>query len=97
MEAEEFLRQAIAHDPGGAKAHFELGQCYLKQHKPEAAEDEYRQALALDEKLIRAHYGLGQALLALGRTEEARREFHLHSELLARRRNSQSGISGSHD
>jgi tetratricopeptide (TPR) repeat protein len=74
-----------------------LAQCYLKEHKPEAAEGEYRQALSLDEKLIRAHYGLGQALLALGRTEEARREFHLHSELLARRRNSQSGISASHD
>ena len=97
-EAEGFLRQATARDPGEAIAHFQLARCYLKEGKPEAAELEYRHAIALDEKLIRAHFGLAEALQALGRKEEAHREFQLYSKaLLDRNRKSNSGIAASHD
>jgi tetratricopeptide (TPR) repeat protein len=36
-EAEAFLRQATARDPGEATAHFQLARCYLKLQRPEAA------------------------------------------------------------
>lgn len=64
--------------PGGAKMfrndsldHVRLGNIYLREDKPGAAEAEYRAALTEVPTLLVAHFQLGFALERQGRSEEA--------------------------
>ncbi len=64
--AAAYFHQALALDPGYARAHFNLGLVRVKQGDDQAAADDFARALALDPDHAQAHYRRGEVLLRLG-------------------------------
>src|ERR671935_2385301 len=81
--------QAIAIDPGFARAYAGMADCYsllYGKHEPseanlEQADAASRKALALEPESAEAHAAWGHALSLQGRFEEARREFESAIEI----------------
>ncbi len=83
-EAERYLVEAIARDPGYARAHATLASVLLVQpyYVPVSAGDvaqrgraAARRAIALDDSLAEGHMALGHADVEAGEWSEARREY----------------------
>lgn len=70
-QAEQLWQQAIAIDPGAARAHFNLGRLYSSRKRYEEAERYCRQAIALDQNNPGAHCNLGILLARRKQHEEA--------------------------
>ncbi|MBI1188458.1 MAG: tetratricopeptide repeat protein [Alphaproteobacteria bacterium] len=73
-EAEQWLRSAIAAEPGDHEAHYNLGDLLHAAGSPDSAVDCFRTALRLSPQLDLARLGLVRALTALARGAEAERE-----------------------
>jgi len=65
------LRDALAHQPASADAHFNLGVAYAAQGRWDAAQHSYREALALQPDYVAAHCNLGAVLKALDQPDAA--------------------------
>lgn len=74
MEAEQWLRSAIAAEPGDHEAHYNLGDLLQSGGFHDPAVDCFRAALRLSPSLDVARLGLTRSLTALGRGAEAERE-----------------------
>lgn len=70
-EASRAFEEALAADPGLARAHYELGICRFHQGRFADEIAAYERALALEPRLVPALLNLGHALLAADRLEEA--------------------------
>ncbi len=73
--AEELYRQALAVDPGNARAHAHLGALYSRQGLYRRAYDELRAAVRRDPDLALAHYHLGIVCRELGDLKAAETHF----------------------
>ena len=62
----QFFEQAVARNPGDAKAWFQAGFCLGKLGATEEKLRAYRKAIALEPKFADAHYSLGISLLLSG-------------------------------
>ncbi len=69
--AEPALRQALAHGPNLADAHYNMGLLLFKTHRVETAIATYREALRLDPRYA-AEYNLALALQTIGEVDQAR-------------------------
>jgi len=67
----QFFEQAVAQNPGDAKAWFQAGFCLGKLGETEAKLRAYRKAIALNPKYADAHYSLGVSLLLTSHKCEA--------------------------
>jgi tetratricopeptide (TPR) repeat protein len=65
------LEKEMNRDPRNAEIYFFLGDCYLKQEKPEEAITYLAAAVAYDAKLLPAQASLGLALARTGKQKEA--------------------------
>ncbi len=65
------LEKEMNRDPRNAEIYFLLGDCYLKQEKPEEAITYLAAAVAYDAKLLPARASLGLALARTGKQKEA--------------------------
>lgn len=70
-EAQSFLREAVALQPGAAALHHHLGNVLQQQGDLEGAEAAYRKAAALKPDYWEAFYNLGVVRAGLGREAEA--------------------------
>ncbi len=70
-EAKTAYRRALAHDPGHAGAHLNLGRMLHEEGDPRGAELHYRLALAAGDHRALAAYNLGVALEDQGLVDEA--------------------------
>jgi tetratricopeptide (TPR) repeat protein len=68
------LKQAIAHDPSDATAHFFLGDIYFSGGMTEPAIAEWQKARALNANIPVLHRNLGKALLVMRHDEAAASE-----------------------
>ena len=73
-EALRGYTQAVELDPRLARAQFELGDLYLRNHNYESAESRFRATLELDPGEMRARLGLVMCYHAIGNDEMAWRE-----------------------
>ncbi len=74
---ESLLKQAIALDPGLAKAHFQLGTVYAHRNDYESAAREFEATVRLAPDMKEAHYRLASAYKKTGRPEAAEREMQV--------------------
>ena len=74
-EALEQLKEAIAHKPDFATAHYNLGNLLEDLKQYDEAEEEYREAIRVDPDLAEAHSNLGVLLKYLKRYDEAEEEY----------------------
>ena len=65
------LEKEMNRDPRNAEIYFFLGDCYLKQEKPEEAITYLAASVAYDSKLLPARASLGLALVRVGKQAEA--------------------------
>ena len=79
--AAQCYRQAIAVNPGYAKAYGNLGFTLKEQGLLEAAEESLKQAIAIDPSIADAHYLLGTLCRENGRWEEACAHFRKALEM----------------
>ncbi|NWF86005.1 MAG: PD40 domain-containing protein [Bryobacteraceae bacterium] len=79
----EIWRQAIALEPGDARAHNNLGAMLARQRRQREAVECYRRAVALKPDYSEAHFNLGAALWSLGLQAEALREWETAARLSA--------------
>jgi tetratricopeptide (TPR) repeat protein len=75
IEAEQFLRQALAIDPDFAEAHASLGVALALQGRHEEAVKEFRHSLLLDPVQPEVEFNLGVSLAGLGCIAEAEAEY----------------------
>jgi protein O-GlcNAc transferase len=68
-EAVAPIETALAHHPGAARAHLELGCVLLSLDRLTEAESHLERAVALDPSSSRAHLLLGKVYLRLGKTK----------------------------
>ncbi|HTY89360.1 MAG TPA: tetratricopeptide repeat protein [Candidatus Acidoferrum sp.] len=68
---ESLWRATLARNPGCAMAHYNLGQTYFQQRRPEQAILQYQLVLQISPDEPDACNNLGSALLQLGRVDEA--------------------------
>jgi Tfp pilus assembly protein PilF len=62
-------------------AYYNMGEAYIRQGKPQEAQESFRAALQLEPTMVAAHYGLGLALSQGGRKDEARAAFRQARDL----------------
>ena len=67
--------QAILKDEKFYKAHYNLGNCYLNDDKPNMAIEEYKKVLKIRPEYAYAHYNLGCAYIKLGKYRKAKNAF----------------------
>lgn len=72
-EAEELLRQAVAADPGLAKAYTTLGVVHAQTSRKAEAIESWKRAIALSPAEFDALYNLTVTLVETGQVDEARR------------------------
>ena len=92
---ESLLKQAIAREPGLAKAHFQLGTVYAHRNDYENAAREFEATVQLAPDMKEAHYRLASAYKKIGRPEGAEREMQSFRDTrdLSKAQNGESGIS----
>jgi tetratricopeptide (TPR) repeat protein len=78
-EAEKYLAEALAINPGYVPAHINLGLVFFNMGRPEDAIRHYRLALRYQPDSADAHHNIALALLNLRQIEEARH--HLAASL----------------
>ena len=64
--------QSILKDDKFYKAHYNLGNCYLNDDKPNMAIEEYKKVLKIRPEYAYAHYNLGCAYIKLGKYKKAK-------------------------
>lgn len=79
-EAERLLRQAIAHEPGSAEAHYQMGVLEQERRQWPESEAELREAVRLRPMYAEAHYRLSRAYSHEGKAELARHEIELQQQ-----------------
>ena len=67
--------QSILKDDKFYKAHYNLGNCYLNDDKPNMAIEEYKKVLKIRPEYAYAHYNLGCAYIKLGKYKKAKNAF----------------------
>ncbi|PXF59310.1 MAG: hypothetical protein C4B59_11665 [Candidatus Methanogaster sp.] len=76
-EALEQLKEAIAHKPDFATAHYNLGNLLKDLKQYDDAEKEYREAIRVDPDDATAHYNIGVLLYDLKQYDEAEEEWRV--------------------
>jgi tetratricopeptide (TPR) repeat protein len=101
-EAEDFLARAAHLAPHRPDIYLALGETYVAQERPAAAQAPLRKAIALttdvsanNYQVQRAHYLLGKVLMQLNRPEEGKRELETAAQLLKQSVAANQGISNS--
>lgn len=74
-EAVRYYRQALVQDPGLLRAHNNLGNLYIRQHRLPEAIAQFQAALTLAPDYAYARNNLGSAYLMMGHEAEAIQEF----------------------
>jgi Tfp pilus assembly protein PilF len=62
-------------------AYYNMGDAYIRQGKPQEAQESFRAAIQLEPTMVAAHYGLGLALSQGGRRDEAKAAFRQARDL----------------
>jgi len=75
-EAERRYREALALDPGSARAHYNLGVLLADDERPADAVDHFEAALRIDPAHANAHLALAGALLRIDRAPDAIGHYH---------------------
>lgn len=73
-EALDYLARAGEAEPNRPGLHLQIGETYLKLHKPQEAETAFAKALAIDPLNFHAHLGKARACLRQRRATEAAEE-----------------------
>jgi tetratricopeptide (TPR) repeat protein len=73
--AEKAYQDAVALDPGSAKAQFGLGNVYVRTGRLTEAEQAYKAALAVEPNMAAGHANLGVTYYQMGQLGQAAAEF----------------------
>ena len=74
-DAEFMYNQALLTDKKFYKAHYNLGNLYLKQDKPNMAIEQFKSVIKLKPDFAYAYYNMGCAYLKLNQYKKARKYF----------------------